>query len=103
MRYGFSDPEWTEFLNRLPNKSLDLIKEYAALFLSHIIEEEEGASAGQDTFKDGVPKEGLRVLDVLTRLAVVQLIEDKVSGNKVVYLRILKLFEKKRGSGYSRL
>ncbi|KAG4931365.1 hypothetical protein JHK86_048326 [Glycine max] len=48
--------------------------EYGKLFLSHIAED----ITDSPTFTDGVPKEGLRIKDILARIAVLLLIRDKV-------------------------
>ncbi|XP_072989353.1 CHD3-type chromatin-remodeling factor PICKLE isoform X2 [Typha latifolia] len=80
MRFGFQDYEWKEFLPRLKGKTAREIQEYSALFMSHILEGVNDAA----NFSDGVPKEGLRVDDVMVRIANIQLIEEKVefiSGN----------------------
>ncbi|KAK1275276.1 CHD3-type chromatin-remodeling factor PICKLE [Acorus gramineus] len=74
MRYGLGDYDWREFTPRLKQKSLREVKEYGTLFLSHIVED----ITSSPSFSDGVPKEGLRVHDVLVRIAILQLIRDKV-------------------------
>ncbi|CAM6088601.1 unnamed protein product [Calypogeia fissa] len=74
MRYGLGDFTWSDFLPRLKQKTREEIKEYGTLFLSHIAED----IIDSQTFSDGVPKEGLRIQDVLVRLAVLHLIGDKV-------------------------
>ncbi|XP_024982833.1 CHD3-type chromatin-remodeling factor PICKLE [Cynara cardunculus var. scolymus] len=74
MRFGVGDFDWAEFTSRLKQKSYEEIKVYGTLFLSHISEDITDAS----TFSDGVPKEGLRIEDVLVRIAVLLLVRDKV-------------------------
>ncbi|KAL3680801.1 hypothetical protein R1sor_023757 [Riccia sorocarpa] len=74
MRYGLGDFTWSEFAPRLKQKTREEIKNYGTLFLSHIAED----ISDSPTFTDGVPKEGLRIQDVLVRLAVLHLIGDKV-------------------------
>lgn len=74
MRYGLGDFSWSEFIPRMKPKSADEIKEYGTLFLTHIAED----ISDSPTFSDGVPKEGLRIQDVLVRLAILHLIQDKV-------------------------
>ncbi|XP_031482496.1 CHD3-type chromatin-remodeling factor PICKLE [Nymphaea colorata] len=74
MRFGLGEYDWREFVPRLKNKSLEEIKEYGKLFLTHISEE----ITDSPYFSDGVPKEGLRISDVLVRVAILQLIGDKV-------------------------
>ncbi|GMQ08032.1 hypothetical protein CsSME_00051957 [Camellia sinensis var. sinensis] len=59
---------------RLKQKTCEEIKEYGTLFLTHIAED----ITNSPTFSDGVPKEGLRIEDVLVRIAVLLLIRDKV-------------------------
>ncbi|KAL4560242.1 hypothetical protein LXL04_032392 [Taraxacum kok-saghyz] len=81
MRFGVGDFDWAEFTSRLKQKSYEEIKVYGTLFLSHISEDITDAA----TFSDGVPKEGLRIEDVLVRIAVLLLVRDKVknsSGNQ---------------------
>ncbi|KAJ9559392.1 hypothetical protein OSB04_014006 [Centaurea solstitialis] len=74
MRFGVGDFDWAEFTSRLKQKSYEEIKVYGTLFLSHISEDITDAA----TFSDGVPKEGLRIEDVLVRIAVLLLVRDKV-------------------------
>lgn len=74
MRFGVGDFDWKEFAPRLKQKSYEEIREYGILFLTHITED----ITDSPTFSDGVPKEGLRIQDVLVRIAVLLLIRDKV-------------------------
>lgn len=74
MRFGLGDFSWSEFLPRMKPKTAEEIKEYGTLFLTHIAED----ISESPTFSDGVPKEGLRIQDVLVRLAILHLIQDKV-------------------------
>lgn len=74
MRFGVGDFDWKEFTSRMKQKTYEEIKDYGTLFLSHIAEDISDSS----TFTDGVPKEGLRIQDVLVRIAVLLLIRDKV-------------------------
>ncbi|XP_058067586.1 CHD3-type chromatin-remodeling factor PICKLE [Magnolia sinica] len=74
MRYGLGDFDWSEFVPRMKQKSLEEIKEYGILFLSHIAED----ITNSPSFSDGVPKEGLRIQDVLVRVAILHLMRDKV-------------------------
>ncbi|XP_026427276.1 CHD3-type chromatin-remodeling factor PICKLE-like [Papaver somniferum] len=74
MRFGVGDYDWVEFAPRLKQKAYEEIKEYGTLFLSHITEDINDAPC----FSDGVPKEGLRIQDVLVRIAVLMLIKEKV-------------------------
>lgn len=74
MRYGLGDFDWSEFVPRLKQKTLEEVKEYGTLFLTHISED----ITDSPSFSDGVPKEGLRIQDVLVRIAVLHLIRDKV-------------------------
>jgi chromodomain-helicase-DNA-binding protein 4 len=53
-----------------------MLDRYGTLFLSHIAEDINDSP----TFYDGVPKEGLRIQDVLVRLAILHLIRDKVGS-----------------------
>ncbi|XP_050891252.1 CHD3-type chromatin-remodeling factor PICKLE isoform X2 [Lathyrus oleraceus] len=74
MRFGVGDFDWKEFISNIKQKTYEEIKEYGTLFLSHIAEEINDSP----TFSDGVPKEGLRIQDVLVRIAVLLLIKEKV-------------------------
>ncbi|THG13033.1 hypothetical protein TEA_005145 [Camellia sinensis var. sinensis] len=73
MRFGVGEFDWAEFTPRLKQKTCEEIKEYGTLFLTHIAED----ITDSPTFSDGVPKEGLRIEDVLVRIAVLLLIRDK--------------------------
>lgn len=75
MRFGFGDYDWMEFLPRLNGKTYEEVHEYGFLFLRHL---DEGIN-DSPTFSDGVPKEGLRVEDVLVRLAQINLIKEKLN------------------------
>ncbi|MBA0703532.1 hypothetical protein Golax_015850 [Gossypium laxum] len=74
MRFGVGDFDWKEFAPRLKQKTYEEIKDYGVLFLSHISED----ITESPTFSDGVPKEGLRIQDVLVRIAVLLLVSNKV-------------------------
>ncbi|CAN4097907.1 unnamed protein product [Withania somnifera] len=76
MRFGVGDYDWAEFTRRLKQKTYEEIKDYGILFLSHIAED----ITESPTFTDGVPKEGLRIQDVLVRIAVLLLMRDKVKA-----------------------
>ncbi|XP_044472362.1 CHD3-type chromatin-remodeling factor PICKLE-like isoform X2 [Mangifera indica] len=74
MRFGVGDFDWKEFAARLKQKSYEEIRDYGVLFLTHIHEK----ITDSPTFSDGVPKEGLRIQDVLVRIGALVLIRDKV-------------------------
>ncbi|XP_019437785.1 PREDICTED: CHD3-type chromatin-remodeling factor PICKLE-like isoform X2 [Lupinus angustifolius] len=74
MRFGVGEFDWKEFIPRMKQKTYEEIKDYGILFFSHITEDITDSS----TFTDGVPKEGLRIQDVLVRIAILSLIRDKV-------------------------
>ncbi|KAL6345794.1 hypothetical protein AAG906_017546 [Vitis piasezkii] len=74
MRFGVGEFDWAEFTPRLKQKTFEEIKDYGTLFLAHISED----ITDSPTFSDGVPKEGLRIPDVLVRIAVLLLVRDKV-------------------------
>ncbi|XP_028103020.1 CHD3-type chromatin-remodeling factor PICKLE-like [Camellia sinensis] len=76
MRFGVGEFDWAEFTPRLKQKTCEEIKEYGTLFLTHIAEDITDSL----TFSDGVPKEELRIEDVLVRIAVLLLIRDKVKA-----------------------
>ncbi|KAJ6295378.1 hypothetical protein OIU78_023405 [Salix suchowensis] len=73
MRFGAGDYDWKEFAPRLKQKTYDEVENYGRLFLAHIAED----LSDSPHFSDGVPKEGLRIQDVLIRIAVLLLIRDK--------------------------
>ncbi|VYS53442.1 unnamed protein product [Arabidopsis thaliana] len=95
MRYGAGNFDWKEFVPRLKQKTFEEINEYGILFLKHIAEEIDENSP---TFSDGVPKEGLRIEDVLVRIALLILVQEKVKfvedhpGKPVFPSRILERF-----------
>ncbi|XP_037493511.1 CHD3-type chromatin-remodeling factor PICKLE [Jatropha curcas] len=74
MRFGVGEYDWKEFAPRMKQKTYEEIRDYGVLFLSHIVED----ITDSPNFADGVPKEGLRIQDVLVRIAVLLLIRDKV-------------------------
>ncbi|KAF5191952.1 Chd3-type chromatin-remodeling factor pickle [Thalictrum thalictroides] len=74
MRFGVGDFDWSEFTTRLKQKTFEEIREYGTLFLSHMAED----ITDSPSFSDGVPKEGLRIPDVLVRIAVLLLFREKV-------------------------
>ncbi|KAK6237044.1 hypothetical protein QUC31_020837 [Theobroma cacao] len=76
MRFGVGDYDFKEFVPRLKQKTYEEIKDYGVLFLSHIVEDMNDSP----TFSDGVPKEGLRIQDVLVRIATLLLIGQKVKS-----------------------
>ncbi|XP_020686638.1 CHD3-type chromatin-remodeling factor PICKLE isoform X2 [Dendrobium catenatum] len=75
MRFGFGKFDWKEFVPRLKGKSMQEVHDYGRLFMEHLTEELNDSP----TFSDGVPKEGLRVDEVLVRLGTIQSIEEKLS------------------------
>ncbi|CAH9086176.1 unnamed protein product [Cuscuta europaea] len=79
MRFGVGEFDWAEFTPRLKQKTYEEIKNYGRLFLSHIAED----LTESPTFSDGVPKEGLRIQDVLVRIAELLLVRDKVKAASV--------------------
>ncbi|VFQ60712.1 unnamed protein product [Cuscuta campestris] len=76
MRFGVGEFDWAEFTPRLKQKTYEEIKNYGRLFLSHIAED----LTDSPNFSDGVPKEGLRIQDVLVRIAELLLVRDKVKA-----------------------
>ncbi|KAL3650669.1 hypothetical protein CASFOL_007072 [Castilleja foliolosa] len=74
MRIGTSKIGWAEFAKRLKHKSEEEVRAYGMLFLRHISEDINDSP----TFSDGVPKEGLRIEDVLVRLGILTLFRDKL-------------------------
>ncbi|KAL8108884.1 CHD3-type chromatin-remodeling factor PICKLE isoform X1 [Apium graveolens] len=80
MRFGVGEFDWAEFTPRLKQKTFEEIDAYGKLFLAHIAED----ITESPTFSDGVPKEGLRIQDVLVRIAVLLLIRDKIKKSAQV-------------------
>ncbi|KAK1369927.1 CHD3-type chromatin-remodeling factor PICKLE [Heracleum sosnowskyi] len=80
MRFGVGEFDWAEFTPRLKQKTFEEIDAYGKLFLAHIAED----ITDSPTFSDGVPKEGLRIQDVLVRIAVLLLIRDKIKNSSKV-------------------
>ncbi|RHN76986.1 putative DNA helicase transcription regulator Homeodomain-LIKE family [Medicago truncatula] len=74
MRFGVGDFDWKDFIPHMKQKTCEEINEYGALFLSHIAEDINDSPA----FSDGVPKEGLQIVEVLVRISVLSLIREKV-------------------------
>ncbi|CAN6682573.1 unnamed protein product [Malus baccata var. baccata] len=75
MRFGVGDYDWKEFTARM-KKTFEEIDRYAKLFLEHIAEGDNDSP----TFADGVPKDGLRIGDVLVRLATLMLVKKRVEA-----------------------
>ncbi|KAL8063013.1 hypothetical protein ABFX02_01G000800 [Erythranthe guttata] len=76
MRFGIGDCDWVEFAPRLKQKTYEEINDYGRLFLEHMSEE----LTDSPTFSDGVPKEGLRIEDVLVRIGTLTLFREKVNA-----------------------
>lgn len=74
MRFGLGDFDWKEFVPRLKQKTFEEIRDYGTLFLRHVVEDLNDSP----TFSDGVPKEGLRIPDVLVRIAILTLIQERI-------------------------
>ncbi|PQQ21046.1 CHD3-type chromatin-remodeling factor PICKLE [Prunus yedoensis var. nudiflora] len=74
MRFGVGEYDWKEFTPRMKQKTFEEIENYGRLFLAHIAEE----MTDSPTFSDGVPKEGLRIGDVLCRIAVLMQMQQRV-------------------------
>ncbi|XP_048444234.1 CHD3-type chromatin-remodeling factor PICKLE-like isoform X1 [Pyrus x bretschneideri] len=75
MRFGVGDYDWKEFTART-KKTFEEVDRYAKLFLEHIAEGENDSP----TFADGVPKDGLRIGDVLIRVATLMLVKKRVEA-----------------------
>lgn len=80
MRFGLpnldqsiSDSQF--FVRELKNKPEKHLRAYASLFISHLCEPGDPSAT---TFEDGVPKEGLNVGQLLTRIGIISLIKRKV-------------------------
>ncbi|CAN1325301.1 CHD3-type chromatin-remodeling factor PICKLE [Linum perenne] len=74
MRFGIGDENWKQFVPRMKQKTLEEIHNYGKMFLRHVIEEMNDLPH----FSDGVPKEGLRIADVLVRIASLNIMRQKV-------------------------
>ncbi|KAJ3695446.1 hypothetical protein LUZ60_000823 [Juncus effusus] len=74
MRFGFQDFSWREFLPRLKGKTIADLNAYSKLVMQHLLE----PLTDSPYFSDGVPKENVRVDDVLIRMANIELIDEKV-------------------------
>ncbi|GMS84761.1 hypothetical protein PENTCL1PPCAC_6936, partial [Pristionchus entomophagus] len=84
MRWGMppADAYQSQWLVRdLKGKSERAFKAYSSLFMRHLCE--PGADA-QETFNDGVPREGLNRQHVLTRIGIMSLIRKKVQEFEAV-------------------
>nr|XP_028962582.1 CHD3-type chromatin-remodeling factor PICKLE isoform X1 [Malus domestica] len=75
MRFGVGDYDWKEFTARM-KKTFEEVDRYAKLFLEHIAEGDNDSP----TFADGVPKDGLRIGDVLIRVATLMLVKKRVEA-----------------------
>ena len=73
MRFGIGDLSFRKHAAALEKKSRELMREYGVLFLTHLAE----ADSEDDTFSDGVPKDGIKVPDVLQRIAALELFRHK--------------------------
>ncbi|KAK8943573.1 CHD3-type chromatin-remodeling factor PICKLE [Platanthera guangdongensis] len=74
MRFGFGKYDWKEFVPRLKGKSIQEVNDYGRLFMEHLTEELNDSP----TFSDGVPKDCVRIDEVLVRLGTIQSIEEKL-------------------------
>ena len=96
MRFGlpFIDQNISDsqfFVRELKTKSEKHLRAYSSLFISHLCEPGDPTAT---TFEDGVPKEGLNVSQVLTRIGIISLIKRKVyeyeSKHGLVSMKLLK-------------
>ncbi|CAI0416517.1 unnamed protein product, partial [Linum tenue] len=74
MRFGFGDENWKQFVTRMKQKTLEEIHKYGDSDL-------QSFSIGVVSchgILDGVPKEGLRIADVLVRIATLNIVREKV-------------------------
>lgn len=79
MRFGMPPPDAfnSQWLSRdLRGKSDKEFKAYVAMFMRHLCE--PGGDMNQQTFADGVPREGMSRQQILTRIGVMSLIRRKV-------------------------
>ena len=76
LRYGIGDLSWRKHVTSSGiKKSGDSVREYGALLMVHLA---EPLSEG-DTFSDGVPKDNIKVPDVLQRIATLELFRRKLA------------------------
>ena len=75
MRFGLGDLSWRQHAAALRDKSADSVREYATLFAAHLAEPHSEA----ETFSDGVPKDGMRLHEVLTRIVTLTLLQRKAA------------------------
>jgi chromodomain-helicase-DNA-binding protein 4 len=76
MRFGIGDLSWRKHAAALGDKkSSETMREYGALFLTHLAE----PVSTEDAFSDGCPKDGIKVPDVLQRIAALELFRRKVA------------------------
>lgn len=73
LEHAISDSQF--FVRELKTKPEKHLRAYASLFISHLCEPGDPSSTA---FEDGVPKEGLNVGQVLTRIGIISLIRRKV-------------------------
>ncbi|XP_027201651.2 chromodomain-helicase-DNA-binding protein 4-like isoform X2 [Dermatophagoides pteronyssinus] len=72
--YNLTDSQF--FIRELKNKPEKHLRAYTSLFINHLCE--PGDDPAALTFEDGVPKEGLNVSQVLSRIGIISLIKRKV-------------------------
>ncbi|XP_068652707.1 CHD3-type chromatin-remodeling factor PICKLE-like [Aristolochia californica] len=75
MRFGFGNYDWCDFVSQMKQKTPEEINAYGFLMMNHVMEEVND----DPCFSAGVPKEGLRVVDVHIRNATLPLIREKVA------------------------
>ena len=85
MRFGLPNLEQNIidsqfYVRELKNKPEKHLKAYTSLFISHLCEPGDPSAT---TFEDGVPKEGLNVGQVLTRIGIISLIRRKCLNIKI--------------------
>eukprot|EP00850_Spirogloea_muscicola_P004476 SM000019S05020 [mRNA] locus=s19:556386:566850:+ [translate_table: standard] len=95
VRYGISPNTFKHLQRRLHPKPVYDIQLYASLFLSHLAEEDGDGT----TFRDGTPKEGLRVTEVLVRLAAIHIFQQKVREMETGQSTTLPSIQRKRHRG----
>lgn len=76
---------WSQFKLIPSNNVTNAYRAYAAMFLRHVCEPDDG----RDVFGDGVPREGMQRQQVLTRIGIMSLIRRKVLLLYVVIIIII--------------
>lgn len=87
--YNFTDSQF--YARELKSKPEKHLRAYTSLFMNHLCEPGDPNSS---TFEDGVPKDGLNISHVLSRIGIISLIKRKVyefeSINGCISMKIIR-------------